>query len=79
LYYFCLGIGYNSDSDFTFEISFTINSDFGLVHFTFFRVPTRFSIYSVEVTFNTPNEFAKCALAMAVSTGYTGITEVVDV
>ena len=57
--------------------TFAARSSFGFVDFTIYRVPEVFSIYGVEATFNTSSEKARCALATALYSVYTGVTEIV--
>ena len=76
LIFVTIGIYYNV-TDFSPMNTFTAISSFGSVDFTIYRVPEVFGIYGVEATFNTSNEKARCALATARYSVYTGVTEIV--
>ena len=65
------------NANITLTSSFTAMSNFGPVDFTIYKTPKVFGIYSAEVAFDTPNETAQCALATALYSEYTGVTEIV--
>ena len=77
-YLYIIGIHYNV-ADFALKKNFNATSRFGLVDFTIYRVPEVFGIYGAEATFDTSSKKARCALATALYSVYTGVTEIVTV